>query len=188
MEGPWTRDGTVRVYVDRLAPDVAGHIVALPVHANQYVHKGELLVQIDPTDYAITVKLAEATVRQDQDNPVNLQREAARRNDLSGLAVTLEQRQSADTAVLVAEAELAAGAGAAGAGAGQSRADADPLSGEWLGDQFAGAAGRLCQCGGPQVSLVEADSFWVDGYFEETSLSQIHVATRPRSSCSVMPR
>ena len=106
MEGPWTRDGTVRVYVDRMAPEVAGKIVALPVHNNQYVHKGELLVQIDPTDYAIAVKLAEATLRQDQDNLANLQREAARRNDLSSLAVTLEQRQSADTAVLVAEASL----------------------------------------------------------------------------------
>ena len=43
-----------------LAPEVAGRIVTLPVADNQFVHKGDLLVQIDPTDYKIAVSLAEA--------------------------------------------------------------------------------------------------------------------------------
>jgi multidrug resistance efflux pump len=32
------------------------------------------------------------------------------------------------------------------------------------------------------ISLVDADSFWVDGYFEETNLAPIQVGTRPASS------
>ena len=39
-------------------------------------------------------------------NLTNFQHEAVRRDDVSGVAVTPEQRQSADTAVLVAEASL----------------------------------------------------------------------------------
>ena len=31
MGAPWTRDGTVRAYVVTMAPEVAGHIVELPV-------------------------------------------------------------------------------------------------------------------------------------------------------------
>src|ERR1700688_3341558 len=47
MDGPWTRDGTVRAYIDTMAPEVAGRIVQLPIADNQYVHKGDLLMLID---------------------------------------------------------------------------------------------------------------------------------------------
>ena len=50
---PWTRDGMVRTYVVTMAPEVAGRIVELPVIDNQFVHKGDLLLVIDPTDYKI---------------------------------------------------------------------------------------------------------------------------------------
>src|ERR1700753_777441 len=66
MQAPWTRDGTVRVYVVTMAPEVNGRIVDLPVADNQFVHKGDLLMVIDPTDYRIAVKLAEAAVQQAQ--------------------------------------------------------------------------------------------------------------------------
>ena len=64
MGVPWTRDGTVRVYVVTMAPQVAGQIVELPVADNQFVHKGDLLMVIDPTNYKISVSLAEAAVQQ----------------------------------------------------------------------------------------------------------------------------
>src|SRR5277367_3223994 len=66
MGAPWTRDGTVRAYIVTMAPEVAGHIVQLPVVDNQLVHKGDLLLQIDPTNYKIAVSLAEAAVQQTQ--------------------------------------------------------------------------------------------------------------------------
>jgi multidrug resistance efflux pump len=49
MAAPWTRDGTVRAYVVTMAPEVSGRIVELPVTDNQFVHKGDLLMVIDPT-------------------------------------------------------------------------------------------------------------------------------------------
>src|SRR2546430_447435 len=55
---PWTRDGTVRVYVVTMAPEVAGRIVELPVADNQLVRKGDLLMVIEPTNYKIAVSLA----------------------------------------------------------------------------------------------------------------------------------
>ncbi len=66
MEAPWTRDGTVRVYVVTMAPQVAGQIVQLPVADNQFVHRGDLLMVIDPTNYKIAVDLAEAAAQQAQ--------------------------------------------------------------------------------------------------------------------------
>src|SRR5258708_39491910 len=64
MGAPWTRDGTVRAYVVTMAPEVAGRIVELPVADNQFVHKGDLLMVIDPTNFKIAVSLAEAAVQQ----------------------------------------------------------------------------------------------------------------------------
>src|SRR6202022_357149 len=64
MGAPWTRDGTVRAYVVTMAPEVAGRIVGLPVADNQFVHKGDLLMMIDPRDYVIAVREGEAAAQQ----------------------------------------------------------------------------------------------------------------------------
>ena len=83
MGAPWTRDGTVRAYVVTMAPEVAGRILQLPVADNQFVHKGDLLMIIDPTNYRIAVSLAEAAVQQAQVNAQNIEREAQRRQKLT---------------------------------------------------------------------------------------------------------
>src|SRR5467141_3679515 len=90
MGAPWTRDGTVRAYVVTMAPEVAGRIVKLSVADNQFVHKGDLLMVIDPTNFKIAVSLAEAAVQQAQANAQNAGREAKRRQELTTLAVTVE--------------------------------------------------------------------------------------------------
>jgi RND family efflux transporter MFP subunit len=105
MGTPWTRDGTVRTYVVAMAPEVAGRIVQLPVVDNQFVHKGDLLVVIDPTDYRIAVKLTQAAVEQAQATAINAEREAKRRQELNDLAVTLEQQQTYTANALAAQAQ-----------------------------------------------------------------------------------
>jgi multidrug resistance efflux pump len=79
MGAPWTRDGTVRTYVVTMAPEVEGRIVELPVKDNQFVHKGDLLMVIDPRNYKIAVTLNEAAVQQAQASAQNAAREAKRR-------------------------------------------------------------------------------------------------------------
>src|SRR6266851_4431584 len=105
MGAPWTRDGTVRVYVVTMAPEVAGRIVELPVADNQFVHKGDLLMLVDPTNYKIAVSLAEAAVQQAQVNAQNAEREAKRRQELTTLAVTVEEKQTYASNALAAQAQ-----------------------------------------------------------------------------------
>src|SRR5262249_40979450 len=62
MEAPWTRDSTVRAYVVTIAPEVSGRIVDLPVADNQFVHKGDPLMIVDPTNFRIAARLADAAV------------------------------------------------------------------------------------------------------------------------------
>ena len=64
MGTPWTRDGTVRAYVVRSPLRSPARSSTCPSHDNQFVHKGDLLMQIDPSSYAIAVRQAEAAVAQ----------------------------------------------------------------------------------------------------------------------------
>src|SRR5882762_9263129 len=79
MGAPWTRDGTVRAYVVTMAPEVSGRIVELPVADNQFVHKGDLLMVIDPTNFKIALEQAQAAVQQAHASMWNASRESQRR-------------------------------------------------------------------------------------------------------------
>jgi multidrug resistance efflux pump len=175
MGAPWTRDGTVRAYVVTMAPQVAGQIVQLPVADNQFVHKGDLLMVIDPTDYKIAVSLAEAAVQQAQANMQNVEREAQRRQELTSLAVTKEEKQTYESNAVVSQAQYQQ----AQANLDQARVNLErteirsPVNG-WVTNLLA-QLGDYANVGTNVISLVDADSFWVDGYFEETNLEPIRV-------------
>ena len=173
MGTPWTRDGTVRAYVVTMAPEVAGQIVELPVVDNQFVHKGDLLMVIDPTNYAIAVKLAEAAVAQAKADAQNKEAESVRRQELTTLSTSVEQKQVYASAAQMAEANLQQ----AMANLDQARANLErthirsPVNG-YVTNLLA-RLGNYANVGQIKISLVDADSFWVDGYFEETSLQAI---------------
>ena len=174
MGAPWTRDGTVRVHVVTMASEVAGRIVQLPVVDNQFVHKGDLLMVVDPTNYRLAVSLAEASAKQAQIVEQNLQLEAKRRLELNNSAVSVEQQQTYESQALAAEAQYQQ----AEANLNQARVNLwrteihSPVNG-WVTNllvQF----GDYANVGENEITVVDADSFWVDGYFEETSLDSIH--------------
>jgi len=172
---PWTRDGTVRAYVVTMAPQIAGQIVELPVADNQFVHKGDLLMVIDPTNYRIAVSLAEAAVQQAQANAQNAEREAKRRQELTTLAVTVEEKQTYATSAVAAQAQNQQ----AVANLDQARVNLQrteirsPVNG-WVTNLLT-QLGDYANVGENVISLVDADSFWIDGYFEETNLEPIQV-------------
>jgi multidrug resistance efflux pump len=175
VEAPWTRDGTVRVYVVTIAPEVANRIVKLPVADNQFVHRGDLLMVIDPIDYKIAVDLAEAAVQQAQVNAQNAAREAQRRQELTQLAVTKEEKQTFESTAIADQAAYQQ----AVARLNQARVNLDrteirsPVNG-WVTNLLV-QLGDYATVGKNLISIVDADSFWVDGYFEETNVDRIRV-------------
>jgi multidrug resistance efflux pump len=58
LEHPWTRDGQVRALIVNVTPRVAGNVVQVHVADNQFVHKGDLLLEIDPAQYRLAVQAA----------------------------------------------------------------------------------------------------------------------------------
>jgi RND family efflux transporter MFP subunit len=173
MAAPWTRDATVRVYVVTMAPEVTGRIVELPVADNQFVHKGDLLMVIDPTDYRIALNRAEAAVEQAKATTRNAEAEADRRRILTTLAVSDEQKQSFSSAALSAKAAY----DQAVANRDQARVNLErtrivsPVNGYVT--NLLVQLGDYVNVGQSTISVVNADSFWVDAYFEETNLGEI---------------
>jgi RND family efflux transporter MFP subunit len=173
MGAPWTRDGTVRAYVVTMAPEVSGRIVQLPVKDNQFVRKGDLLLVIDPTNYRIAVNLAEAAAQQADANAKNAEREAQRREELTTLSVTEEQKQTYETSTLASQAQYRpATANLEQARVNLTRTEIrSPVNG-YVTNLLA-QLGDYANIGQNLISLVDADSYWVDGYFEETNLHAI---------------
>jgi len=173
MGSPWTRDGTVRAYIVTMAPEVTGHIVELPIADNQFVHKGDLLMVIDPTNYKIAVDVADAALRQAEANAQNASVEAARRQRLSELAVSKEEQQIYETSAVAAQAQVQQ----AKANLEQAQVNLErtriqsPVNG-WVTNLLA-QLGDYANLGQNIISVVDADSFWIDGYFEETNLGSI---------------
>lgn len=175
MASPWTRDGTVRVYVVTMAPEVAGRIVKLPVRDNQLVRKGDLLMVIEPTNYEIALKFAEAAVEQAEAVMLNAQADSVRRDRLMRAAVSTEEKETFKTKWLSAEAaHQQAVANLELARVNLERTHIySPVNG-YVTNLLA-QLGDYANIGTNLISVVNADSFWVDGYFEETNLRRIRV-------------
>jgi multidrug resistance efflux pump len=175
MAAPWTRDGTVRAYVVTMAPEVAGRIVKLPVADNQFVHKADVLFEIDPADYRIALEQAQAQAQRD-----GAALDYARANE--GRQATLEgegwvskniYQQAASSQHQLEAAVAVDRAAIAKARLDLSRAVIrSPVNG-YVTNLLA-QLGDYASVGQKLIALVDADSFWVDGYFEETSLAGIH--------------
>jgi multidrug resistance efflux pump len=174
MGSPWTRDGTVRAYVVKVAPQVAGQIVQLPIADNQFVHKGDLLMLIDPRNYSIAVRQAQAAVEQAQAVADNANAEMTRRLKLNDIAVTMEERQTYISRAATAEASYQtalANLDQARVNFGRARVRS-PVNGYVT--NLSAQLGDYANVGALQLAIVNSDSFWVDAYFEETALGRIH--------------
>jgi RND family efflux transporter MFP subunit len=174
METPWTRDGKVRSNIVTLSPDVSGQVVDLDVIDNQFVHKGDLLMKIDPRNYKVAVDLSKAALDEAQADYDNKKVQADRRLALNDLTTSREERQSyASSAAMAAATIEQQKANLALAVYNLARTEVrSPVNG-WVTNLLL-RQGDHAATGQTALSLVDADAFWVDGYFEETALHLIH--------------
>ena len=176
---PWTRDGRVRANVVQIAPDVSGLVTAVPVEDNQRVAAGALLFEVDRARYALALRQAESALLAAKAAATQAQRENARNNDLGDL-ISQELREQTSTRVQAAQASVAQAAVALDSAKlnlerAQVRA---PTAG--LVTNLDMRTGSYAQAGRAALALVDAKSFYVEGYFEETKLARIHVGDRVR--------
>jgi multidrug resistance efflux pump len=174
---PWTRDGRVRADVVTVAPDEAGFVVSVAVVDNQAVRKGDPLFQLDMARYEIALRQALAAVARERAVLAEARREA-RRNDTLSDVVAFEVREQSEARVEEAAASLQQGlADVAAAQLNLQRTlVVAPVNGVVTNLEL--RAGDYFTAGREALALVDADSLYVDGYFEETKLPRIQVGDR----------
>ncbi len=184
---PWTRNGRVRAYVVDTAPEVAGRIMDVPVKDNQFVHKGDVLYTIDSRDFDAAAKRAQAALDAARVRLALGRQNARRRVELPSGDVSQEERQ-----IHVANADVGqADVYAADAALAKAQADLErcqirsPVNG-WI-TNLTVRAGNYANVGQRQLSVVDADSFWIYGYFEETRLRGIRAGAKARATLMGYP-
>jgi RND family efflux transporter MFP subunit len=174
-ESPWTRDGRVRANVVMVAPDVAGMVVDISVKDNQDVRIGDVLFTIDPARYELALSAAEAAQSGAKSVLDQRDEELHRRERLSSAAISEEALNQARTAALSARAaydQAVAAAAVAKLNLARTVVRA-PVNGHvtnLLVDR-----GDYATAGRPMVAVVDSDSYYVAGYFEETKLRHIQI-------------
>ncbi|MBJ6385198.1 HlyD family secretion protein [Enterobacter cloacae] len=173
MQSPWTRDGKVRAEQVSITPQVSGSISALLVKDNQFVHAGDVLFRIDETPFHIAVLNAQAQLAKAQSDLAKANNEADRRRHLSRNYISAEDLDTANINVKTMQASLKV-------------AEATLKQAEWQLTQTVVKApvdgwvtslstrvGDYATTGQPVFALVDSQSFYVVGYFEETKLRHI---------------
>jgi multidrug resistance efflux pump len=181
VENPWTRDGQVRSQVIQITPRVSGMVTAIHVTDNQHVDKGDLLFEIDPSQYILKVKQAEARLKRaieaSRGTKIEYERVkkiyakdpgAVSQKDLLHNEVnyykSLADIDSAREALNAAKLNLSF-----------TKVYA-PVEG-WVSNiNF--QVGSQATANKPLLALVDRHAFWVFGFFREDKMADIRVGDR----------
>jgi len=175
MNAPWTRDGKIRADVVRLAPDVSGLVSEVLVHDNQDIKQGDVVFRIDQARYKLALQLAEAKLASSKAALDMANRDLTRYRKLNDTTVTQQKMEQIETTTQQAEATYR-----------QAELDRDlaslnlerssvkaPVNG--VITNFSLQPGDYVTAGSAVTALVDKDSFYVSGYFEENKLERIHI-------------
>ncbi len=181
MLAPWTRDGRVRAEVVSIAPEISGPVKTLAVADNQPVHKGDILFTIDPERFELALAQAQAVAESRRAGMQVAQTKFGRRARLGDLAASTEEKEQFGSDANVARAnydEALAEANVARLNLSKT-VMRSPVNGYVTNLRL--RVGDFATAGQTALVVVDSDSFWVAGYFEETKLSHV----RPGAAVTV---
>ncbi len=171
---PWTRDGRIRVETIPVAAEIYGKVSEVAVVENQFVHRGDVLFVIDPEEFRLALAKAAAVLKSRQEEMALRQTLAQRRTRLSVEGISQEEQQTAESAAAIAAAAYQEA---------QAQYDLAKLNLERTTvrspangyvDNLRLRVGNYATAGQPKLAVIDSDSFWVCGYFEETKLPRLH--------------
>lgn len=179
MIAPWTRDGRVRVYVVDVAPEVSGTVVQLPVVDNQFVHRGDPLFVLDPVRFRLAIREAQARLDGALEDLKLKQNDARRRMGLGGIVSAEEQEVfNSNVATQIASVDAARAALDLAKLNLQRSILYSPVNGNITNLNM--RVGDYVTAGHARLAVIDADSYWVNGYFEETKMWGVHVGDDAR--------
>ncbi|MGO2286712.1 HlyD family secretion protein [Pseudomonas lundensis] len=178
MNTPWTRDGRVRADIINVAADVNGYVVNVPVKDNQLVKKGDVLLEIDPEHYEIAVKQAQSLVASRKATWEMRKLNAHRRADMDNLVISKENRDDATNIADSALADYQHALAQLDAALLNLKRTKVLATVDGYVTNLNVHRGDYARVGDPKMAVVDKDSFWVYGFFEETKLPHIRVGDK----------
>ncbi|MEX6675701.1 HlyD family secretion protein [Pseudomonas sp. W2Oct36] len=175
MDTPWTRDGRVRADVINVAADVSGVVIDVPVKDNQPVKKGDLLMQIDPEHYQLAVKQAEAMVASRKATWEMRKVNANRRKDMDALVISAESREDASNIATSAQADYQLAVAQLEAAQLNLQRTKVLAAVDGYVTNLNVHRGDYARIGEAKMAVVDRNSFWVYGFFEETKLPHVRI-------------
>jgi RND family efflux transporter MFP subunit len=178
-ENPWTRDGQVRANIVGIATRVSGPIIHVAVRDNQQLRTGDLLFEIDPSDFQAQVDIAAGQVQNGEANLKQQEQNLRRQTDLYKNHVnTAQDFQNAQDSAAAAQAQLASAKASlelAKLNLSYTKVFA-PVDGYVTNMNT--SEGTYVTAGKQLMALVDTNSFWIAGYFKETQLPHIRVGQK----------
>ena len=178
MNTPWTRDGRVRADIINVAADVNGYVVGVPVKDNQLVKKGDVLLEIDPEHYEIMVKQAQSLVASRKATWEMRKVNAHRRADMDSLVISRENRDDASNIADSALADYQHALAQLDAAQLNLKRTKVLATVDGYVTNLNVHRGDYARVGDPKMAVIDQDSFWVYGFFEETKLPHIRVGDK----------
>lgn len=171
---PWTRDGRIKANVVQVAPDVTGQVTAVYVHDNQRVTVGQVLFDIDSARFELALRQTEAAEQAQRAALAQAIKEAQRNTELHELVAqeVREQGQSRVDQTRAALAQVLVNRDVARLNIKRTRV-VSAVNGVVTNLDL--QSGAYVTAGRPVMALIDHDSLYVEGYFEETKLPGIHV-------------
>jgi len=181
IENPWTRDGQVRTQVIQVAPRVTGMVTKIYVEDNQKVKTGDLLFEIDPSQYQLKLKQAEARLQRTLEsakgkkiefervkNIYDKDRGAVSQKDLvrneTNYYKSLADIETSEEAVNTAKLNLS-----------YTKVYAE-VDGYVSNINF--QIGTQASANHPILALVDENSYWVFGFFRENAIPEVQVGDK----------
>ena len=171
---PWTRDGRVRANVVQIAPDVSGLVTEVRVKDNQIVKAGDVLFVIDHDRYKLAVDQAKAALESIQIQITQADREIKRNRMLKDL-VSAEQSEETIAKRDQLQATLSQDMTALQDAELNLTRTEIKASVNGLITNLELRPGTYATAGKPLLALIDLQSIYVMGYFEETKIDHIHV-------------
>ncbi|RLA72529.1 MAG: efflux transporter periplasmic adaptor subunit [Epsilonproteobacteria bacterium] len=190
IDNPWTRDGQVRTQVIQVTPRINGMVVKIHVIDNQQVKIGDLLFEIDPSQYQVKLNQSNAKLKRTREaakgtkiefervkNIYTKDKGAVSQKDLvrneTSYYKSLASIDSSKEAVKTATLNLS-----------YTKVYAE-VDGYVSNINF--QIGSQATANKPILALVDENSYWVFGFFREDSIPEIEIGDEAKVTLMAYP-
>ncbi len=181
INNPWTRDGQVRTQVIQVTPRVNGMVIKIHVADNQKVKIGDLLFEIDPSQYQVNLDQAKARLQRTLESAKGTKIEFERVRNIYAKdkgAVSQKDLVRNETNYYKSLAEIDSSKEAvntAKLNLSYTKVYAE-VDGYVSNINF--QIGSQATAGQPILALVDENSYWVFGFFREDAIPEVEVGDR----------